>query len=124
MAARIRTGDEVLVISGRDKGKRGRVLQVYRSKGRVVVEGVNVVTRHLKRNPQNPQAGGRIQRPAPINMAKVMPWSPSDAKGVRVRFQGEGRGKQRVAARSGAVIVSHGKGQARGSAKTKGGETK
>jgi large subunit ribosomal protein L24 len=118
MAARIRTGDEVVVISGKDKGKRGRVLRVIREKSRVVVEGINVVTRHLRRNPQNPQAGGRIQRPAPMHISKVMPWSASDNKGVRVKFQGEGRGKQRLATKSGAVLAGHGKGKARA---TKGG---
>jgi len=106
MAARIRTGDEVVVISGRDKGKRGRVLRVLTDKNRVVVEGVNIVTRHLKRNPQNPAASGRVQRPAPISASKVMPWSQGDKKGVRVRFAGTGRDKKRLATKSGAELVA------------------
>lgn len=113
MAARIRTGDDVIVISGKDKGKRGRVLQVLRAKDRVVVEGVNIITRHLKRNPQNPQAGGRVQRSASIHMSKVMPWTAQTPKGARVRFEGEGRGKSRVSAKGGAAIVGHGRGRGR-----------
>ena len=119
MPARIRTQDEVVVTTGRDKGKRGRVLSILTKKGKVVVEGVNIVTRHLKRNPANPAAGGRTEKPAPIPMSKVMLWSPSDSKGVRVRMSGTGREKHRVAAsksnsRLGADTVRRGKGKGKG----------
>lgn len=113
MAARIRLGDEVVVISGKDKGKRGRVLRLQVAKNRVVVEGINVITRHLKRNPSNPSAGGRVQKPAAIHLSKVMPWSASDSKGVRVAFEGEGREKKRVAAKSGSVLTPGQKGKTR-----------
>lgn len=104
MAARILVNDEVVVISGKDRGKRGRVLRILTKQNKVVVEGVNVITRHLKRNPQNPSAGGRVQRPAPIAACKVMPWSEKDGKGVRISFGGAGREKARAARRSGNAL--------------------
>jgi large subunit ribosomal protein L24 len=106
---RIKTHDEVVVIAGRDRGKRGRVLRVIQSKDRVVIEGVNVVTRHLRRRTDNPQAGGRVQRPAPIHVSNVMLWSAADNRGVRVRMKGEGREKTRISAKSGEAIRAGGK---------------
>jgi large subunit ribosomal protein L24 len=106
---KIRTQDEVVVIAGRDRGKRGRVLRVIPDKNRVVVEGVNVVTRHLRRRTDNPQAGGRVQRPAPIHVSNVALWSAADGRGVRVRMKGEGREKSRVSAKSGEAIRAGGK---------------
>jgi large subunit ribosomal protein L24 len=73
------------------------------------VEGVNIVTRHLKRNPQNPQAGGRQEKPAAIHSSKVMIWSDESKSGVRVRVAGEGRKKRRVSAKSGKPISASGR---------------
>ena len=101
---KIHTNDEVVVITGRDRGKRGKVLSILTKKNRVIVEGVNIVTRHLKRNPQNPQVGGRVQRPAGIHISNVALWSGADGRGVRVRMQGEGREKTRISAKSGELI--------------------
>jgi large subunit ribosomal protein L24 len=101
---KIRTHDEVVVIAGRDRGKRGRVLRVLTDKKRVVVEGVNIVTRHLRRRTDNPQAGGRVQRPAAIHISNVALWSAAENRGVRVRMKGEGREKVRVSARSGEAV--------------------
>jgi len=101
---KIKTNDEVVVLSGKDRGKRGKVLRILTKKERVVVEGINVITRHLKRNPQNPQAGGRVNRPGPIHISNVALWSDADGRGVRVKIQGEGRQKVRVTAKTGAVI--------------------
>ena len=101
---KIRTNDEVVITKGKDRGKRGKVLRVINKKDKVVVEGCNVMTKHLRRNPQNPQAGGRVQRPAPIPVSNVMLWSASDQRGVRVRVQGTGRDKTRVSVKSGAAI--------------------
>lgn len=109
---KIRTNDEVIVITGRDRGKRGRVLRVLPEKGRVIVEGVNMVTRHKRRNPQNPQGGGRVQIPAGIHVSNVQLWSAADGKGVRVRMKGEGRDKVRVSARSGEPVRAGGKAKA------------
>ena len=107
---KIRTNDEVIVLAGRDRGKRGKVLSILTKKNRVVVEGVNIVTRHLKRRPQNPQAGGRVQRPAGIHISNVALWSAADGKGVRVHMKGEGREKVRVSAKTGEPIRAGGKG--------------
>ncbi|MSR74535.1 MAG: 50S ribosomal protein L24 [Planctomycetes bacterium] len=107
MAARILLNDEVVVISGKDRGKRGRVLRIIKDKNKLVVDGVNIITRHLKRNPQNPSAGGRVQRPAPIAACKVMPWSSKDGKGVRIAFKGDGREKARTARQSGSALENN-----------------
>ncbi len=110
---RIKVGDEVVVTAGKDKGKRGRVLELFAAKDRVIVEGVNVITRHLKRNPRNPSEGGRQERAAAIHISNVMPWSDKDGKGVRVRSEGEGRAKHRVAVGSGSVLTAAGKAKAK-----------
>ncbi len=104
MAARIRKDDTVVVTAGKDKGKRGRVLAIFEDQDRVLVEGVNKVVRHLRKNPQNPSEGGRQEKEAPIHISNVMPWSDKEQKGVRVRFQGEGKNKVRVSTGTGDVI--------------------
>jgi large subunit ribosomal protein L24 len=88
MAARIRKDDIVEVISGDNKGEQGKVLKVFREKQRVLVEGVNVVYRHVRRSRQHPQ-GGRIRREAPIHLSNVQPVDPKTGRGTRVRFQVE-----------------------------------
>lgn len=88
MAARIRKDDIVEVISGDHKGQRGKVLRVIPDKDRVVVEGVNMVYRHMRRTQKNPQ-GARVQREAPLHLSKVMPIDPRSNKPTRVRFQVE-----------------------------------
>jgi len=70
MKIRIKKNDTVLVIAGDDKGKQGRVLMVYPEKGRVLVEGVNMIKRHTKPNQQN-QQGGIIEKEAPIHVSNV-----------------------------------------------------
>lgn len=103
MAARIKKDDQVVVISGKDKGTRGRVLLVQREVDRVLVEGVNKVKRHTKPTPKNP-SGGIIEREQPIHLSKVMPIDPTTDKPTRVRAgKGENGDKTRVA-KSGAVI--------------------
>ncbi len=69
----IRKKDTVLVIRGQYKGRRGRVLEVYPKKQRLLVEGVNIIKRHTKPSSRN-QAGGIVEREAPIHMSNVMPW--------------------------------------------------
>lgn len=104
MAQRIKRNDIVVVIAGKDKGKRGRVVSMSRDADRIIVEGVNMVTRHLRRNPQNPSEGGRVEREAPIHISNVMPYSEDDGKGVRVRA-GEDNGKKvRVSVASGKPL--------------------
>jgi large subunit ribosomal protein L24 len=100
MAARIKKGDVVVVISGDDKGKTGRVLEVLNKENRVVVEGLNRKWKHIKPNQRN-QQGGRIQFDAPIHISNVMPVDPSTGKGTRVRYEMKDGKKHRVAAKSG-----------------------
>jgi large subunit ribosomal protein L24 len=104
MAARIRKGDTVVVISGKDKGKKGKVARVLREVDRVVVEGVNLVKRHTRPTPRNP-SGGIIEREQPIHACKVMPVDPKTGAGTRVRFKAIDGGKKiRIAADSGDEI--------------------
>ncbi len=104
MAARIKKNDIVVVIAGKDKGKRGRVVSIFDEQDRVIVEGVNMITRHLPKNQQNPADGGRKEMEAPFHISNVMPWSEKESKGVRVRFQGEGKSKIRVSTKTGEPV--------------------
>jgi large subunit ribosomal protein L24 len=108
MARHIKTGDTVIVITGADRGKTGKVLRVLTDKGRVVVEGVNRVWKHVRPSQRNPQ-GGRIQKDAPIHLSNVMPVDPTTGKGVRVRFEQKDGRKHRVAVGSGADLGPTGK---------------
>lgn len=103
MSRRVRKGDLVAVVSGDDRGKRGRVLRVLPEKNRVIVEGVNLVYKHLRRSQQNPQ-GGRIRREAPIHTSNVMPIDPETNKPTRVRMRVESGRRVRVTTQSGASL--------------------
>ncbi len=103
MTARIKKDDVVVVISGKYKKTRGRVLAVDRELDRVVVEGVNTVKRHTKPTPKNP-SGGIIQREAPIHLSKVMLVDPGTDKPTRVHFKVTEDGKKVRVAKSGATI--------------------
>ena len=108
MAARIKKDDQVEVISGAHRGARGKILRIYNEKHRVLIEGVNMVYRHVRKSRQHPQ-GGRIQKEAPIHMSNVQPVDPKTDRPTRVRFsverdeQGRVVSKQRVAL-SGTVL--------------------
>lgn len=80
--SRIKKGDTVIVIAGKDKGKQGEVVRVAGDK--VVVSNINIVKRHTKPNPQAGQPGGVIEREAPIHISNVMPFNPATGKGERV----------------------------------------
>ena len=97
----IREQDEVLVITGVDKGTRGKVLKVDRVKGRVIVEGVNKAYKHVKRSSKNPQ-GGRLSKEMPIDASNVMLICPTSGKRTRVgvRYLKDGS-KERYAKASG-----------------------
>lgn len=88
MAARVRKDDVVVVISGDHRGQRGKVLRIIPDREMVVVEGVNMVTRHVRRSRKYPQ-GGRIQREAALPLCKVQPVDPKTGRGTRVRFRME-----------------------------------
>jgi len=83
---RIRKGDEVVVTAGRDKGRRGTVVKVL-DDGHVVVEGVNMIKRHTKPNPQRQVQGGIVEKEAAIDLSNVALWNPVTKKGDRVGFR-------------------------------------
>ncbi|MFO1370897.1 MAG: 50S ribosomal protein L24 [Candidatus Competibacteraceae bacterium] len=83
---RIRKDDEVVVITGRDKGRRGKVVQIVDS-DRVIVAGVNMIKRHTKPNPARGVAGGIVEREATIHISNVMLFNPVSKKGDRVGFR-------------------------------------
>jgi len=83
---RIRKGDQVIVIAGRDKGRRGTVATV-RTDGRLIVDGINMVKRHTKGNPMTGQQGGIVEKEAPIQASNVMLFNPATDKGDRVGFR-------------------------------------
>ncbi|HNQ22766.1 MAG TPA: 50S ribosomal protein L24 [Phycisphaerae bacterium] len=85
MAMGIRKNDVVEVICGDHRGARGKVLRVDRRRDLVVVEGVNMVYRHVRPTRRNPQ-GGRVQKEAPIHLSNVLPYDPTAGRGQRVRF--------------------------------------
>jgi large subunit ribosomal protein L24 len=103
MPARIKKDDVVFVRSGDDKGRTGKVLRVIADKDQVVVEGVNVVWKHLKPTQQSPK-GGRIRKEAPIHISKVQPVDPKTGKGTRVKFSTANGEKRRVAVKSGSDL--------------------
>jgi large subunit ribosomal protein L24 len=100
---KVKKGDSVLVVAGRDKGKRGDIVKVFPSENRVVVQGVNVVRRHQKQTPN--QEGGILSKEAPIHVSNVALEDPKDGTPTRVgyRILDDGR-KVRYAKRSGEVI--------------------
>jgi large subunit ribosomal protein L24 len=103
MAAKIRSGDLVQVIAGRDKGKRGRVLKVLRKEERVLVEGVNRVFKHRRPTQQNPK-GERRQQDAPVHISNVMLVDPETSQPTRVRFEDRNGEKHRIAIKSGTDL--------------------
>jgi large subunit ribosomal protein L24 len=104
MSMRIRKGDRVLVIAGRDKDKTGKVIHVYPQKFRALVEGVNFVKKHIRKNPQQPQ-GGIVQKELPIHLSNLSLIDPVSSKKSRFRISVAGDGsKQRLASKSKAVI--------------------
>lgn len=103
MARHIRSGDEVIVTTGSDKGRRGKVLRVLTNEDRVVVEGINVRRKHLRPSQQNPQ-GGVVSLEMPIHISNVSPVD-RDGKPTRVRFIKKDDGsKVRVAATTGEEL--------------------
>ena len=103
---KLRKGDEVVVVSGEDRGKRGRVLKVFREKHRVLVEGVNFIRRHTRPSQANPQ-GGIVQREAAVHVSNVMIVDPRSGRPTRVgtRVNEDGT-RDRIARRSGDVLSS------------------
>jgi large subunit ribosomal protein L24 len=101
--ARVKKGDRVMCVAGKDKGRTGTVLDVMPADGRVLVEGINIVKRHTKARPPD-DPGGIIEKPAPIHLSNVMPIDPSDDKPCRVRIEEKGGERIRVSARTGEAL--------------------
>jgi large subunit ribosomal protein L24 len=105
MAMKIKKGDNVEVISGKDAGRRGRVLRVDVDRQRAVVEGVNMIKRHTRPNPQRRVQGGIVEREAPIHVSNLMVVSPDSGHTTRVGFKIlEDGSKVRVAKVDGAIL--------------------
>lgn len=103
MGIRVKKDDQVVVIAGKDKGAKGRILRVLREEDRVIVEGVNRVKRHTKPTPKNP-SGGIIEKEAPIHISNVMLLDAKTDQPTRVRFETKDGKKVRVAVKSGSTI--------------------
>jgi large subunit ribosomal protein L24 len=99
---KIRKGDKVVILTGKDKGRSGEVLQVMPKEDRAVVRGVNVVKRHQRQSAS--QEAGIITKEAPIHLSNIAIADPKDGKPTRVGFKIDGDKKVRVAKRSGATI--------------------
>ena len=103
MAAKIRKGDKVVVLTGRDKGRSGEVIEVRPTEDRALVRGVNLVKRHQKQSAT--QEGGIISKESPIHLSNIALVDPKDGKPTRIGFKKLADGKKvRVAKRSGAEI--------------------
>lgn len=103
MAAKIRRDDEVIVLAGKDKGKRGKVTKVL-SSGKLIIDGVNVVKKHQKPNPYLGEQGGIIEKEAPIQASNVAIYNPQTGKADRVGFRFEDGQKVRVFKSNNEVI--------------------
>ncbi|TLS35508.1 50S ribosomal protein L24 [Pseudalkalibacillus caeni] len=99
----VKKGDKVQVISGKDKGKQGVILEAYPKKDRVIVEGINVVKKHSKPSQANPQ-GGIVEQEAAIHVSNVMPVDPKTGEPTRVGYKEENGKKVRVAKKSGELL--------------------
>ena len=104
MAAKIKKGDRVVILTGRDKGKQGDVLRVWPKEQRVLVSGLNLVKRHTKPSQADPQ-GGIKTKEAPLHVSNVA-FVDSDGKPTRVGFRVEGDKKVRIAKTNGEVITN------------------
>lgn len=99
---RIKINDNVTILSGKDKGKTGKVEKVNAVKGSVLVENINISKKHVK--PRNQQAGGIISINKPLNISKVQLVCPSCKKPTKIGYEGEGKGKQRVCKKCSVTI--------------------
>jgi large subunit ribosomal protein L24 len=107
--ARIKTGDEVIIVGGKDRGKKGKVLRVDPAKGRVYVEGLNMIKRHEKPRQvggaqRAEQVGGVIEKEGPVHLSNVMLADPRDGKPTRVGVEIEDGKRYRIARRSGTRL--------------------
>lgn len=100
---KIQKGDKVIIIAGRDRNKTGVVERVLPKKNRLIITGINVVKKHLKKTQANPQ-GGIVDKTLPIHISNVMLLDPKSSKPTRVGYGGDTKNKTRIAKRSGEAI--------------------
>lgn len=99
----VKKGDKVKVLSGKDRGKTGTILEVYPKKERVLVEGVNMVQKHAKPSQENPQ-GGILNQEAAIHVSNVLPVDPKTGEPTRVGYEVRDGKKVRIAKKSGELL--------------------
>ncbi|MGS2718952.1 50S ribosomal protein L24 [Paraglaciecola aestuariivivens] len=104
MANKIRRDDEIIVLAGKDKGKQGKVLKVLPASNRLIVEGVNLIKKHTKPNPQLGVAGGIVEKEASIHVSNVAIFNPKTGKADRVGFRLEGEKKVRFFKSDGELV--------------------
>jgi len=102
---KIKKGDQVIVLSGRDKGKTGEILQIM-DDGRALVNDIQLVKKHVKANPAAGVTGGIVTKEAPIQLSNVAILNPSTSKADKVRIEGEGKDKHRVFKSDGSKVDS------------------
>ena len=93
---KLRTGDEVIVISGKDIGKKGTVQKISKFNNKAVISGINMMKKHTKPNPQMGEAGGIVEKEAAINLSNIAIWNPKQKKADRISFQTDGEKKLRL----------------------------
>mmetsp|Transcript_7551 Transcript_7551/g.11218 ORF Transcript_7551/g.11218 Transcript_7551/m.11218 type:complete len:105 (+) Transcript_7551:496-810(+) len=104
MANKIRRDDEIIVLAGKDKGKQGKVLKVLPASNRLIVEGVSLIKKHTKPNPQLGVAGGIVEKEASIHVSNVAIFNPKTGKADRVGFRLEGEKKVRFFKSDGELV--------------------
>ncbi len=102
---KIKKGDEVVVIAGKDRGKRGVVLRMIEERDRVIVENVNMAKRHTKGNPGQGTAGGIIEKEMPLHISNIAIWNPISSKGDRIGFKDLEDGRKVRIFRSNSEVV-------------------
>jgi large subunit ribosomal protein L24 len=100
---KIKTGDQVVVLTGKDKGAKGKVLKIIKDKDRVIVEGINMIKKHVKPSTENPQ-GGIVEKEAPLHISNVALVDPKTGEATRVGYEIKDGKKVRVSKKSGEVI--------------------
>ncbi len=100
---KIKTGDQVVILAGKDKGSKGTVIKIIKDKDRVIVEGVNMIKKHVKPSTENPQ-GGIVEKEAPIHISNVALVDPKTGEPTRVGYEIKDGKKVRVSKKSGEVI--------------------
>jgi len=104
MARKIRRDDEIVVLAGKDKGKQGKVLSVLASEDRIVVEGINLIKKHTKPNPQVGEPGGIVEKEASLHVSNVAIVNPATGKADRVGFRFEDEKKVRFFKSNGELV--------------------